>query len=128
MCCCFLASSRTKAENVDAWEEAEVYKIKKWNEKMKTRSHLLENEEKNRAKTSLERNNIKLEDKKGRQVLRYKLTVAKIEAIATGATQILDRKLRKQEALIKDKARKMKSMRKNQNCLFPLHLTTVTTK
>ncbi|CAM9002667.1 unnamed protein product [Rhodiola kirilowii] len=113
--CCFVAP---KQENMDDWEKSEMDKIKKRYEKMKMRSVFLENEEKRKAVSSFESRNIKLEDKRGREILGYKLNVAKIDAIVTGALSVLDRKMRKQEEKVEEKAKKMKSVGKFQSAAY----------
>ncbi|CAM8980283.1 unnamed protein product [Rhodiola kirilowii] len=113
--CCFVAP---KQENMDDWEKSEMDKIKKRYEKMKMRSVFLENEEKRKAVSSFESRNIKLEDKRGREILGYKLNVAKIDAIVTGALSVLDRKMRKQEGKVEEKAKKMKSVGKFQSAAY----------
>ncbi|KAL9666341.1 hypothetical protein QQ045_000670 [Rhodiola kirilowii] len=113
--CCFVAP---KQENMDDWEKSEIDKIKKRYEKMKMRSVFLENEEKRKAVSSFESRNIKLEDKRGREILGYKLNVAKIDAIVTGALSVLDRKMRKQEGKVEEKAKKMKSVGKFQSAAY----------
>lgn len=106
---CFNVLRWKKHEDVDVWEKTEIDKIRKRYEKMKKRTVLLEDEEKSKALIDLERGNIKLEDKMGREILRHKLRVAKIDAIATGAVIKLDREMRKLEANVKEKARKMRA-------------------
>lgn len=112
---CFSVLTLKKPEDIDVWEKNEIDNIRKRYEKMKKRSVLLENEEQSKALSKLEKGNIKVEDKKGREILLHKLTVAKIDAIGSGAVIKLDMKMRKLEASVKEKERKMRSEQKFRN-------------
>ncbi|KAK6123116.1 hypothetical protein DH2020_043112 [Rehmannia glutinosa] len=101
----------------DAWEKAQIAKIRKRYEKMHSQIQAWENEKKMREKHQMERKKDELEQRKSRNLKHYYSKIARIDHIAGGARAQVDEKRKHEESIVKLKARKMRSTGKTPvNC------------
>ncbi|XP_065848904.1 remorin 1.4-like [Euphorbia lathyris] len=100
-------------DKVDSWEKAQIRKINKRYEKMKSEVVVWENAKKMQAKLSMERKRKELEMRKIRNMQHYQIKVDRIEAIAGGAKGQLEEKRRNDESEVREKAKHMRSKGKN---------------
>ncbi|KAK6123111.1 hypothetical protein DH2020_043147 [Rehmannia glutinosa] len=110
-----LRSSDAKA---DAWEKAQIAKIRKRYEKMHSQIQAWENEKKLREKHQMERKKDELEQRKSRNLKHYYSKIARIDHIAGGARAQVDEKRKHEESIVKQKARKMRSTGKTPVTCF----------
>ncbi|PIN11724.1 hypothetical protein CDL12_15673 [Handroanthus impetiginosus] len=102
---------RTFDANADAWEKAQIAKIRKCSryEKMQSEIAAWENEKKLREKHQMERKKSELEQRKSRNLKHYQNKIARINRIAGGARAQVEEKCKNDESIVKEKARKMRS-------------------
>ncbi|KAL2461975.1 Remorin family protein [Abeliophyllum distichum] len=96
----------------DAWERSQLAKIHKRYQKMHSNILSWENEKKLRAKQEMERKKQEVELRKSRNLIHYKNKISRIDHISNGAKAQLEEKRKYEESLIKEKARRMKSIGK----------------
>lgn len=92
----------------DSWEKAQMAKINKRYEKLKSSILAWENEKKVRARIKMERRKITLEQRRTRNQQHFDAKISRIDNISRGARDQLEEKRRKEESGIKEKARKMR--------------------
>ncbi|KAK4436979.1 hypothetical protein Salat_0031800 [Sesamum alatum] len=102
-------SVRSSYGEADAWEKAQIAKIRKRYEKMQTEILAWENEKKLRQKKKMERKKGELELRKSRNLQHYYSKIGRIDHMAAGAKAQLDEKRRQEESVVKEKARRMRS-------------------
>ncbi|XP_050224638.1 remorin 1.4 isoform X2 [Mercurialis annua] len=108
------STRRSVAEDkVDTWEKAQLRKINKRYEKMRSEIIAWENAKTIEAKLRMEKKKNELELRKSRNLQHYQLKVSRIEAVAGGANRQLDEKQRNEESEVKEKAKHMRSKGKN---------------
>ncbi|KAK9278732.1 hypothetical protein L1049_028308 [Liquidambar formosana] len=107
-------NGETKADG----EKAEMEKIRKRYEKMKSAIFAWENEKKTKAKLRMERKKSELEHRRVRNLQHYQMKIAGIDQTAGGARAQVEEKRRIEESKVKDKAKKIRSTGKVHNaCL-----------
>ncbi|XP_020548029.1 remorin-like [Sesamum indicum] len=99
---------RSSYSEADAWEKAQIAKIRKRYEKMQSEILAWENEKKLRAKQKMERKKGELELRKSRNLQHYYSKIARIDDIAGGARAQVDEKRRQEESVVKQKASRMR--------------------
>ncbi|CAM8904157.1 unnamed protein product [Rhodiola kirilowii] len=82
---------------IDAWERAEIDKIKKRYSKIRSTIKSWEDDKKTRAKIKLQKKKIELECKKERNQRHYELKIAQIDVIGRGAKSNMEEKMRSDE-------------------------------
>ncbi|CAM8911179.1 unnamed protein product [Rhodiola kirilowii] len=82
---------------IDAWERAEIEKIKKRYNKIRSTIKYWEDDKKTRAKIKLQKKKIELECKKERNQRHYELKIAQIDVIGRGARSNMEEKMRSDE-------------------------------
>ncbi|CAM8911195.1 unnamed protein product [Rhodiola kirilowii] len=97
---------------IDAWERAEIEKIKKRYNKIRSTIKYWEDDKKTRAKIKLQKKKIELECKKERNQRHYELKIAQIDVIGRGARSNMEEKMRSDETKVKERAKKMRSNRR----------------
>ncbi|CAM8905230.1 unnamed protein product [Rhodiola kirilowii] len=97
---------------IDAWERAEIDKIKKRYSKIRSTIKSWEDDKKTRAKIKLQKKKIELECKKERNQRHYELKIAQIDVIGRGAKSNMEEKMRSDETKVKERAKKMRSNRR----------------
>ncbi|CAM8914367.1 unnamed protein product [Rhodiola kirilowii] len=97
---------------IDAWERAEIEKIKKRYNKIRSTIKYWEDDKKTRAKIKLQKKKIELECKKERNQRHYELKIAQIDVIGRGARSNMEEKMRSDEIKVKERAKKMRSNRR----------------
>ncbi|KAL0355273.1 UNVERIFIED_CONTAM: hypothetical protein Sradi_3974200 [Sesamum radiatum] len=100
---------RSSYGGADAWEKAQIAKIRKRYEKMQSEILAWENEKKLREKQKMERKKGELELRKSRNLRHYYSKIARIDDIAGGARAQVDEKRRQEESVVKEKARRMRA-------------------
>ncbi|KAH6799117.1 hypothetical protein C2S51_035601 [Perilla frutescens var. frutescens] len=101
-----LRRSDSKAE---AWEKAQIAKIRKRYEKLQSDIQAWENEKKLGEKHRMERKKGDLELRKSRNLKHYYSKVGRIDHIAKGARAQAEEKQKHEESIVKDKAREIRS-------------------
>ncbi|KAL3824758.1 hypothetical protein ACJIZ3_020787 [Penstemon smallii] len=99
------SNSNSKA---DAWERAQISKIRKRYEKMQSEIVAWENEKKLRQKHQMERRKNELELRKSRNLKHYESKISRIDRIGYGARTQVEEKRKQEEYIVKEKARKMR--------------------
>ncbi|WCJ35886.1 Remorin family protein [Euphorbia peplus] len=105
--------SNVVEDKVESWEKAQIRKINKRYEKMKSEVVVWENAKKMQAKLSMEKKKKELEMRKIRNMQHYQIKVDRVEAIAGGAKGQLEEKRRNDESEVREKAKHMRSKGKN---------------
>ncbi|KAK6920940.1 Remorin, C-terminal [Dillenia turbinata] len=93
----------------DAWEKAEMVKIKKWYDGTNTSILAWENEKKRKAKLQMEKRKAELEQKLASNMLHYQGKILRINQIAAEARAQADEKRRHEVSLVKENAKKIRS-------------------
>ncbi|RVW31719.1 hypothetical protein CK203_095298 [Vitis vinifera] len=100
----YSTSNRSVETKADAWEKAQITKIKKRNDNISSRILAWENEKKMRAKLIMERKKSELEQRKALNLQHYQIKIERIDQIAGGARAQLQEKRRNEESEVKHKA------------------------
>ncbi|KAK9276271.1 hypothetical protein L1049_005802 [Liquidambar formosana] len=100
------AIEETKA---DAWEKAEMDKIKKRYETLNSSILSWENQKKTKAKRRMERTESELEQRRAKASQRYRSDMETINKTAGGAKAQAEENRRNQESKVKAKANKIRS-------------------
>lgn len=104
------SSRRNDVETkADAWERAEMERIKKRNENMNSQILAWENEKKTQAKLKMEKTKGELEHKRALNLRHYQEKIARIDQMAEEAREQLEENRRYQESKVKEKAKKIRS-------------------
>ncbi|KAL4633582.1 hypothetical protein ACB092_04G132200 [Castanea dentata] len=104
------SSRRNDVEaKADAWEKAEMTKIKKRYENMNSKILAWEDEKKTQAKFNMEKKKGELEQRSALNLRHYQEKIARIDQIAGGARQQLEEKRRNQVSKVEEKANKIRS-------------------
>ncbi|KAM3703521.1 hypothetical protein ACJW31_04G102600 [Castanea mollissima] len=104
------SSRRNDVEaKADAWEKAEMTKIKKRYENMNSKILAWEDEKKTQAKFNMEKNKGELEQRSALNLRHYQEKIARIDQIAGGARQQLEEKRRNQVSKVEEKANTIRS-------------------
>ncbi|CAN0870861.1 hypothetical protein LINGRAHAP2_LOCUS9666 [Linum grandiflorum] len=90
----------------DSWEKAQLRKISKRYEKMKSKVVAWEEAKKMKAKLHMERKRNELEMRTTRNMQHYQSKLVRIDMIASGVKEQLDENRRKEESEVKEKARR----------------------
>ncbi|KAK4374592.1 hypothetical protein RND71_005269 [Anisodus tanguticus] len=99
-----------KAENeADAWEKAQIVKIRKRYDELLSALIVWENEKKMMPKQQMERRKTQLEIAMKRNLQHYKNKLARIDHIAKGARTQAEEKRRYEEYIVKEKSNKIRS-------------------
>ncbi|KAI6683182.1 hypothetical protein NL676_029095 [Syzygium grande] len=98
-----------KEDKADAWERAQIEKIRKRHEIMKSSIFAWEKEKKTRAKRSFERKRNELEQRRSRNQQHYQYKVARYDQVAREARAQAEEKRRTEESQVKEKAKKIRS-------------------
>ncbi|XP_030441700.2 uncharacterized protein LOC115663861 isoform X2 [Syzygium oleosum] len=98
-----------KEDKADAWERAQIEKIRKRHESMKSSIFQWEKEKKTRAKRSFERKRNELEQRRSRNQQHYQYKVARYDQVAREARAQAEEKRRTEESQVKEKAKKIRS-------------------
>ncbi|XP_027125399.1 uncharacterized protein [Coffea arabica] len=99
-------NAETKA---DAWEKAQMAKIKKRYERMQSDILAWEHEKKMQEKLQLEKKKSELELRRERNLQHYRSKLARIDHNAGGARKQIEEKRKYEESVVKEKARKIRS-------------------
>ncbi|XP_059302567.1 remorin 1.4 isoform X2 [Lycium ferocissimum] len=98
-----------KAENeADAWEKAQIAKIRKRHDELLSALLAWENEKKMMAKQQMERRKNQLELAMKRNLQHYKNKLARIDHITKGARTQAEEKRRYEESIVKEKSNKIR--------------------
>uniref|UniRef100_A0A7N0TYF9 Remorin C-terminal domain-containing protein n=1 Tax=Kalanchoe fedtschenkoi TaxID=63787 RepID=A0A7N0TYF9_KALFE len=116
-CFALFNSNNTDAE-IDTREKIEIDKIKKRYSKMRSRIQAWEDEKKAKARIKLQKKKIELESKKESNQRHYQLKIEHIGEIERGARAKMDEKMRSEEAEIKERAAKMRSVGRSRKALY----------
>ncbi|KAL1541681.1 hypothetical protein AAHA92_25872 [Salvia divinorum] len=100
---------RQSDSKADAWEKAQIAKIRKRYEDLHNDIKAWENEKKLGEKHHIERKKGDLELKKSRNMKHYYNKIARIDHIAQGTRVQVEEKRKHEESIVKDKARKMRA-------------------
>ncbi|XP_034672848.1 uncharacterized protein At3g61260 isoform X1 [Vitis riparia] len=100
----YSTSNRSVETKADAWEKAQITKIKKRNDNISSSILAWENEKKMRAKLIMERKKSELEQRKALNLQHYQIKIERIDQIAGGARAQLQEKRRNEESEVKHKA------------------------
>ncbi|KAJ4831251.1 hypothetical protein Tsubulata_014567 [Turnera subulata] len=95
-------------DKVGSWEKAQLLKIHKRYEKLKSRIFSWENSKKTQAKLHMEKKKSELELRKTRNSQHYQDKLARIDMIAGGARAQLEEKRRNEESVVEEKAKYMR--------------------
>ncbi|KAK4395788.1 hypothetical protein Sango_1733100 [Sesamum angolense] len=101
--------TRSSYSEADAWEKAQIAKIRKRYEKMQSEILAWQNEKKLKEKQKMERKKGELELRKARNLQHYYSKIARIDDIAGGARAQVDDKRRQEESVVKQNARRMRA-------------------
>ncbi|XP_057805052.1 remorin [Salvia miltiorrhiza] len=100
---------RQPDSKADAWEKAQIAKIRKRYENLHNEIKAWENEKKLGEKHQIERKKGDLELRKSKNLKHYYNKIARIDHIAQGTRARVEEKRKHEESIVKDKARKMRS-------------------
>ncbi|CAK9186167.1 unnamed protein product [Ilex paraguariensis] len=92
----------------DAWEKAEMAKIKEKYEKLAARILAWENERKTKAKTRLSKTEAELDRKRAKALRQYRSKIESIDHISGGARAQAEENQRNEEFKVKEKANKIR--------------------
>ncbi|TMX02840.1 hypothetical protein EJD97_019561, partial [Solanum chilense] len=103
--------SRNAENKADAWEKAQIAKIRKRHDELLSALLAWENEKKMMAKEQMERRKNQVELALKRNLQHYKNKLARIDHIAKGARTQAEEKRRYEETTVKEKSNKIRSTR-----------------
>ncbi|KAK6787645.1 hypothetical protein RDI58_016170 [Solanum bulbocastanum] len=103
--------SRNAENKADAWEKAQIAKIRKRHDELLSALLAWENEKKMMAKQQMERRKNQEELALKRNLQHYKNKLARIDHIAKGARTQAEEKRRYEETTVKEKSNKIRSTR-----------------
>lgn len=99
----------TKETEADAWEKAELERIKQRYAKLKETIDSWENQKRKEAKSKLNTQESELEQRRVKAMDKFRDDVDRIDQIARGARQQADAKRRKEELKAKEKADRIRT-------------------
>ncbi|KAI3970845.1 hypothetical protein MKX01_024492 [Papaver californicum] len=91
-----------------AWEEAQMARIKKRYDKMKSTIDSWENEKKTKERLRVDRIESQLDKRRARALQHYRVEISKIDQVAGGARALADERKKNEETRTKEKAKKIK--------------------
>uniref|UniRef100_A0A7N0ULK5 Remorin C-terminal domain-containing protein n=1 Tax=Kalanchoe fedtschenkoi TaxID=63787 RepID=A0A7N0ULK5_KALFE len=100
---------RVQGSKADAWEKAQMAKIKIRYEKMRSTIDSWENKKKEKAKRRKEKIERELEQKRAKALQHFQRETETIDAVAKGARAEADNKKRKEELKVKKKADRIRT-------------------
>ncbi|PKI47769.1 hypothetical protein CRG98_031902 [Punica granatum] len=100
----------------DAWERAQMEKIRKRHDRTKSSILEWENQKKSRAKLFMERKKAEMEQRKAKNNEHYRIKIARIERIAGEARAQAEERRRNEESKAREKAKKIRSGEASVGC------------
>ncbi|KAG6401792.1 hypothetical protein SASPL_138657 [Salvia splendens] len=100
---------RQSDSKADAWEKAQIAKLRKRYENLHNDIKAWENEKKLGEKHRIEKKKGDLELKKSRNMKHYYNKIARIDHVAQGTRARVEEKRKHEESIVKDKAREMRA-------------------
>ncbi|XP_055831583.1 remorin 1.4 [Solanum dulcamara] len=100
--------SRTAENKADAWEKAQIAKIRKRHDELVSALLAWENQKKMMAKQQMERRKNQVELAMKRNLQHYKNKLVRIDQIANGARTQAEEKRRYEESKVKEKSNKIR--------------------
>ncbi|XP_026386366.1 uncharacterized protein LOC113281756 isoform X1 [Papaver somniferum] len=91
-----------------AWEEAQMARIKKRYDKMKSTIDSWENEKKTKERLRVDRIESQLDKRRARALQHYRAEISKIDQVAGGARALADERKKNEETRAKEKAKKIR--------------------
>ncbi|MCL7046731.1 hypothetical protein MKW94_023172 [Papaver nudicaule] len=92
-----------------AWEEAQMARIKKRYDKMKSTIDSWENEKKTKERRRADRVESQLDKRRASALQHYRVEISKIDQVAGGARALADERKKNEETRTKEKAKKIRS-------------------